>query len=275
MDTIRKIVYFISPSLYSKISLFKLEVLDEYKAISSAHLKHCNLATYVLAYFVHGVSAQEYECLGFHRLNHRAKKEYVTMRRNRWLDRHFNNAESDKILWDKGLFNRHFAEFIHHKFVSVNSRTSDNQLKEFYNSLKEKQYIVKPNDSFYGKGVYVASSLDDLLQLRTYGKDYIVEELVKNDPDLAVLNESSLNTFRVVTCIDREGFAHVLRILLRTGCKGAVIDNMLGGGTCYHVDIESGIIDGKGRDVRGCYYLKHPTSGCVMPGFKVKSSSFT
>lgn len=267
----KKILQKIAPRFYLSLAHVKVELWKDYKELKrqSLPIKHFKLGSLVWAYLRHGATPQEYVCLGFAWLNSRGRKEYVTIRRNRKLDRILNNAEANKILWDKGLFNSHFSEFIHRKFLSVNNNTSDDDLQTFFNSLKENRYIVKPNDLFYGQGVYVADSLDELKKIRNNGKEYIVEELVKNDPELAKLNESSLNTFRVVTCIDRKDNVHIVAILLRTGRKGSVIDNLLGGGTCYHVDIETGIIDGMGRDGIGNMFLKHPTSGITMPGFQI------
>ena len=268
---IKKIVRKIAPGFYISLARVKAELWADYKEMKkhSSLIDHCSFMSFLWSYVRHGTTPQEYICLGFARLNSRGRNEYVTIRRNRMLDRQLNDAGANKILWDKGLFNCHFSEFIHRKFLLVNRNTSNDDLLFFFDSLTDKRYIVKPNDLFYGQGIYVADSFDELKKIKESGKVYIVEELVQNDPKLALLNESSLNTFRVVTCIDRSGEVHIVAILLRTGCKGSVIDNLLGGGTCYHVDIETGIIDGMGRDGIGNMFLKHPTSGITMPGFQI------
>ena len=270
---LKKIVLKIAPKTYIALARAKVELWDQYQTIKSiphaVRISGCNLLNYILCYLRHGATPFEFLCLDFACKNSRGRKEYVTMRRNRRLDSHFNDKEANKILWDKSLFNNYFSEFIHHKFVSVNNDTTEQELRDFWNALSEKRFIVKPNDLFYGQGVYIAESLDELFFLKSSGKKYIVEELVNNTPELAVLNESSLNTFRVVTCIDNKGEIHIVTILLRTGKKGAVIDNLLAGGTCYHVDPQTGIVDGLGKDGFGNTYLKHPSSGVVMPGFRV------
>ena len=267
---IKNIARKMAPNLYLSLAHLKVELWNGYKEVKQLfELKKCSFGSLFWAYLHHGASPQEYVCLGFARLNCRGRKEYVTIRRNRKLDRKFNDAKANKVLWDKGLFNSHFSEFIHRKYVAVNKNTTDAEIQDFFGSLSSKCYIVKPNDLYYGLGVHIADSLEKLKKLRNSGKEYIVEELVQNDPTLAKLNESSLNTFRVVTCIDRNDEVHIETILLRTGRKGAVIDNLLGGGTCYHVDVETGIIDAVGKDGWGNSFLKHPTSGITMPGLQI------
>jgi len=267
---IKKIARKIAPSLYLFLAHLKVELWNGSKEVKQlvGSKKSCFLRL-LWAYLFHGASPQEYICLGFARLNSSGRKEYVTIRRNRKLDRKFNDAEANKILWEKGLFNSYFSEFIHRKYLMLNKKTTDAEIQNFFDSLPNKRYVVKPSDLYYGQGVYVADSLDELKKIKNNGKRYIIEEVVLNDPTLAKLNESSLNTFRVVTCIDRNGEVHIIAILLRTGRKGAVIDNLLGGGTCYHVDVETGIIDGVGKDGWGNSFLKHPTSEITMPGFKI------
>ena len=231
--------------------------------------KNQSIFTYAANYLRYGATPFEYNVLGFARLNGKAKREFITMRKNRWLDGKLNDKESNKILWDKGLFNKHFSEFIHREYLYIDKSTNETEIQHFIRALKGGRYIVKPNDLYYGQGISTGESYDELLTIRNQGKPTIVEELLVNAPELAVLNESSLNTFRVVTCIDQSDDVHILAILLRTGRAGAVIDNMLGGGTCYHVDIDTGVVDGLGRDAFGNDYLKHPTSGVIMPGYKV------
>jgi hypothetical protein len=267
---IKNIVRKIAPSLYLSLAHLKVELWDGFKEVKQlAGLKNCCFLSLFWAYLYHGASPQEYVCLGFARLNSLGRKDYVTIRRNRKLNHKFNDTDANKILWDKGLFNKHFSEFVHRKYLTLNKKTTDAEIQNFFDSLSYKRYVVKPNDLYYGRGVYVADSLDELKKIKSSGKNYIIEEVVQNDPPLAKLNKSSLNTFRVVTCIDRIGEVHIVAILLRTGREGAVIDNLLGGGTCYHVDVETGIIDGVGKDGWGNSFLKHPTSGIVMPGFQI------
>lgn len=267
---LKKVVRYVLPGFYHKLTLTKVEVFSQYRNMSPTTVhKQRSLLTYLWNYIVSGVTPEEYEFLSFSLLNRKGKANFVTMRRNRKLNGLFNDEQSNRILNDKGRFNEYFSGFIKRRFLFIDTKTTDQQLSDFYLSLKNKMYIIKPNNLYYGLGIHVGNTLEELFEVRDAGAPVVVEEHIKNDSTLAKLNDSSLNTFRVVTCIDSHGDVYILAFLLRTGRKGALIDNLLGGGTCYHVDIETGVIDGAGRDSIGNYYVKHPTSEKIMPGFQI------
>lgn len=265
----KRLIIKLFPTLVRSIGLFKAEVLSEYKELKMGGVKlsHLDLIKSIYNYLVYGSSLSESYFLHFDNLSAKGKNQFVTMRRNRKLDKLFNSSAANKILWDKVSFNKYFASFIERPFLNVDIHTSDAELEEFFH--KSNKGIAKPNDLYYGIGVRKINTLQDLKDLRNSGTSFIVEGLLTNHPDLNVFNDSSLNTLRVVTCIDTQGKVHIVAILLRTGCKGALIDNLKGGGVCWHVDISTGVIDSPGRNGLGEYFVTHPTSGKCGPGFKI------
>ena len=134
-------------------------------------------------------------------------------------------------------------------------------------------YLVEPltKEDFIITKIFRKLEQRQLTKLKEIHESTIVEEIVYNCPELNIINNSSLNTIRVVTCIDSCKNCHIIGAFLRTGRKGAIIDNLLGGGTCYPINLETGIIDGKGRDAKGNYYIEHPTSHITMIGYKIPS----
>ena len=225
---------------------------------------------YLKDYVIYGITPSEHNCLNFSKLNHHGKSDFITMRKNRLLDKLFNSVDANKILWDKALFNDYFSDYINHAYLPINKDTTELEIENFYKVTHNKGgYLVKPNSLFYGKGIYKHSTIDELKRIWNSGESYIVEEVVKNVDELSVLNDSSLNTLRVVTIIDRFGEVNIIAIILRTGSKGAIIDNFLGGGTCYHVDIKTGVVDSPGMCAKGNSYIEHPSSGYIMPGYRI------
>lgn len=66
------------------------------------------------------------------------------------------------------------------------------------------------------------------------------------------------------------GGVNIIAVTLRVGSKNSIVDNVHSGGTYYHVDVETGIVDQKGMDGYGNWsYLRHPDSGVIMPGYKI------
>lgn len=264
----RKLILKLFPKLYLSLAYLKNELFEEYNELKKQNLCITSFFQYFINYIFYGATPAEYNLLGFNNLNRKGKSCFITMRRSRKIDRKFNSKEENTILWDKKKFNDFYSLFIKRKWIYISSETENEQIERFFKSLAEKKYIIKPNNMYYGKGIMIGSEMEQLCIAKKMG-GVIVEELVKNEKTLFDLNPTSLNTCRVVTCIDKNKKPHIVTMVLRTGCKGAIIDNARGGGSFYHIDLSTGTIDSPGRDSYGNYYVVHPTSNILMPGFKI------
>lgn len=264
----RELVIKLFPKLYLSLAYIKNELFEEYWELKKQNLCKASFFKYFVNYIFQGVTPTEYNLLDFANLNKKGKSSFITMRKNRKIDRKYNSKKENDILWDKEKFNDFFCQFINRKWIYISSETTKEQIESFYNSLTEKKFIIKPNRMYYGKGITIGTMVEELYDAKIMG-GVIVEELVENEKSLKELNPTSLNTCRVVTCVDKNKKPHIVTIVLRTGSKGAIIDNARGGGSFYHIDLGTGIIDSPGRDSYGNYYVIHPTSEIVMPGFKI------
>lgn len=100
--------------------------------------------------------------------------------------------------------------------------------------------IIKPTFcSACGKGVQVVdgdSSIRGIFD--SYGRNFIVQERLKQHKDMARLNPTSLNTIRVYSYRDSKKNIHVLDrcTVVRIGGKGAVCDNAHSGGFFAGID---------------------------------------
>ena len=123
--------------------------------------------------------------------------------------------------------------------------------------------ILKPTiETKGGKGIMLFSRVgadlksgDTILSkdfLLSYGRDFAVQELVKQHDKLASLNKSSVNTIRVAvyrSVVDEK--AHVIGSFIRIGGSGMFVDNAFAGGLFAGVDISSGKIANSLRDISG------------------------
>jgi hypothetical protein len=162
---------------------------------------------------------------------------------------YFNDLTMRRAYDDKGMYHRLFTGVKH----------PDTVIKRmggyFYNGdgeqlisaedakklcLKEEALIFKPAlDSSKGKGIkfYDRTSctekdLDDIIAHA--GNNFVAQRLVRQHPYLSTLNESSLNTIRVIT-FHFKGEVHVLSALLRIGADGAKVDNTSAGGSAVPI----------------------------------------
>ena len=81
-------------------------------------------------------------------------------------------------------------------------------------------------------------------------------------------NYSFVNTVRIPTVLTSKGF-YVLGCFLRTGRKGAIVDNAGGGGIFAAIDDKSGMVISDGHDEYGHSYVSHPDSNIQFKGFQL------
>lgn len=108
----------------------------------------------------------------------------------------------------------------------------------------KKTMIIKPTlDSQGGKNVRLFKSPEGTEEFKRvqiketftfYKQDFIVQKAVVQHPKMAILNPSSLNTFRVVSFLNN-GNIDILSVIVRMGKKGSITDNATGGGLCCGV----------------------------------------
>lgn len=265
----KRILLKLLPRLYLFIAKKKEElelVYKEYLELKEQNQCIISLYKYIVNWYIYGCLPTEYNSLGFQNLNKNGKNTFITYKRNIKFQKSTNPISID-ILCSKNKFNDYFSDFIKRKWIYITKDTTDEQINSFYNSLQEKKFIIKPNNLWYGLGIKIGHTIEELYDLKNEG--ILVEEIVKNHESISILNPTSLNTIRVVTVVDSSNIPHIVSTTLRTGNKGAVIDNAYGGGTFYHIDEKIGVIDAPGKDTLCNSYIIHPSCNIVMPGYKI------
>lgn len=126
-----------------------------------------------------------------------------------------------------------------HGFYEVEGKMANfDAVIEICSNLKDA--IIKPTiNSCQGRGVQLFSTANGKLEngrgidqfLAGYGENFIIQERVRQHPFLMSLNESSLNTMRILT-LRIENDIHVLSLAIRVGGKDSITDNGYGGGFC-------------------------------------------
>lgn len=199
------------------------------------------------------------------------------------IDQHFNQRKLGWGFNDKNYYSRIFAGIKQPKTVVRN--ISGIFLDEDYHLiskedairkiLEEGEVICKPSlESGSGRSIVfwkadkdkenIARFLND-----TNEKDYIVQAIIVQHPELDKVHKGSVNTIRITTLLMPER-VYVLSSVLRMGVNESRIDNATAGG------ITAGITeDGFLKEFATTYYsgeklYKHP-QGLVFKGFEVPS----
>lgn len=218
--------------------------------------------------YKYGALADDYISLGFYNKSHKERVEYVTSGNKRLFYKRFYDDEARRILANKNLFSRKFADFVKRDWIWTED-VSRADIEEFM--LKHNKVVIKPASSTWGIGVRLVdvNEMDNILKDVSEGKHYMIEEVLINHPDIRKLNPSSLHTLRVETVIDNKGVFHLLNVLLMVGMKNTIVSNCHSGGVMCHIDMKTGMVDNKGYNPQGWWCDVHPQSNIRFIGFKV------
>ena len=222
------------------------------------------------SYLTYGVIPSEYFLFGFWGQSHEYRSKFLC---NKHKDQLMIQAVGyDKYnceLRDKYAFYLRYKEFFKRDVCKVITADDKEGFVEF--CRKHPRFIAKPMEGMCGIGCQIVSVdgnaeslFDDLLGQGTW----IIEELIKQHESMASWNSSSVNTVRLPSFMNSEGF-HVLKPFFRSGRLGSVVDNAAQGGMFAVVDENTGILLTEGMNEAGCFCAKHPDSGLKFKGWQV------
>lgn len=224
------------------------------------------------SFIVYGCTIRQYSLGHFYKLRSFERKRVLTYRKLFKLIRNTNNPAYIKYLENKELFNLHFAKFVNRKWT-----TSSKLDKDSYENLcgLESGIIVKPQDGMEGNGVYKISNEElnnsqnkEQIYQRLKSANAIIEECVCQHKDMFFGN-SSVNTIRVMTLMDKNGIVSVIKALLRAGVGDCVVDNFHQGGCVYEIHKDMGRICSLGMSVSRKDLIIHPGTDICMLGYLI------
>lgn len=210
----------------------------------------------------------DYQEFEFYNLNSEERKTYLTRGKNNEIIKKFNDKSSFHKFENKVEFNKIFNKYLKRNWMML---TPDNY-SDFETFFKaNKAIIVKPIDDEGGHGVekYVYSSDVDCKEI--YDKllandQLLIEECIKQHPDMNVLYDKSVNTMRMFTFY-KDGKSYFLQAVLKIG-NGGVVDNFSSGGMYTYVS-STGDVYVEAIDRNDNIYTEHPISKQKIVGFKV------
>lgn len=215
----------------------------------------------------YGAKPVDYVRFEFYKKNHRERNRYLTTYRYRRLLRKFGYY--NETTFGKMAEYKTFADYIHRPWIVADKDTDLQVIKDFI--VKQGVVFAKPDHGDQGKGVMKIKA-DDSKAIEELLKDckqgaFVVEGAIEQDPEIAAINPSSVNTVRAFTLLKKDGTSKILSILLRVGKPGMFVDNWGSGGICYNFDLETGVCDRAGVDKKDNPFIYHPGSNVKMVGF--------
>ncbi len=161
------------------------------------------------------------------------------------------------------------------------SLSPEDQLRSFLSN--EMDAFAKPFSGQCGKGVFSLkisenrafvdgseTPLNDLIDTLLTG-NYIIQERVKQHPQMGILCPSAINTIRLHTVMDKNGRVHPFGAGLRIGRIWNHVDNWAQGGVFVGIDMQKGTLKQLGflKPGYGTSTTKHPDTGIEFNGFEI------
>lgn len=186
-----------------------------------------------------------------------------------FIDEFYTNPQWSNPCDDKNLYDLYFNDInIPH---TIFRKVDDIYLDEHYHFISEekaiaiaKEYdeVILKNSKFSSGGqriMFWSSTKQDLYEIEHYlhnTQNVVCQETIQQHDILNYLNDSSVNTLRVLTFVFH-GKVYILSSVLRMGISGSRIDNASSGGIVCGVN-NNGQLKDIAFDVLANEYIRHP-----------------
>ena len=116
-------------------------------------------------------------------------------------------------------------------------------LRQLMLKNKLQTMVLKPRAGRLGENIHIISSDDTNISKRSSSLqegEYIVEEYIRQHPEMDKINPHSVNSIRIITFLCPDGKVEILGAMLRTSSSTLPVDNFTMGGIAVGIDVETG-----------------------------------
>ena len=216
----------------------------------------------------YGIGYTDYLKGDYINLTKEQKETYVTTKSFYKILGYLNDPKYTSCMNDKIIFNKIFKDYLKRDFIDLRVTTSDD-LKKF--SKGKENIFAKPHKDFGGHGiekieVKKIKDYDKLYNDLISKEIYLIEDEIIQHPEVAKLNPYAVNSFRIVTLLDKEHKPHILANALRINIDDAVA---IGCSDAYMRLNEKGEICSRVVDDIANVYEEHPMAKIKFSTVKV------
>ena len=234
-------------------------------------------------YWVYGSSIGEEFYLHFGQMSHEEKKSYITYRERFMYIYRLNNKKDAHILNDKYEAYQLLKPYYLRDVIQIQSEEDYPTFLAFIE--RHPVFVVKPADLGLGLGVHkvdagqYADKKALFLEILGEGSDFhktywgnknsvVLEELIKQVPELERIHPASVNGVRITTV--RVGDeVHIVHPWFKVGANGSFVTSAALGTMDACIDPETGIVDTWGVKENGDMLEFHPQTGFRIPGYQI------
>ena len=217
------------------------------------------------------MSEDEYFLYDFFHQNYWERGEWLTDRERLFSLTEKYGDDVYQELKDKSFFYQLTSKYFCRDVCFIGAKY---EMDTFFQFTKlHSTFIVKPINGSLGANTFITSIKNEEEAKQLYQElkqkgEWVVEEVIKQHPETAKWNETSVNTVRIPSFRLKDG-CKILQPFFRTGRKGEVVDNAGHGGIFAVFDPETGIITTDGVDEFGGRFECHPDSKLTFKGWKI------
>ncbi len=245
-------------------------VLERAKEVSQTHGKWTPAVVVDMLWSAgfRQVGFQDYVDYDFAILSKAERATYMTHPVSNELSQKYDHPDYRYIFQDKVEFDRVFSDHLEREWMVVEEGNAD-AVRAF--TERQGTIVTKEPVGQAGTGVhrYHAAEIDDwgafhrgLLERG----ELLIEEVIRQHPDIAAVCPGTVNTTRVTAFFDGEK-THILAMAQKFG-RGAVSDQMTFGGFYTMLD-DDGHAVGPGYDSHGHVHENHPDTGFRIADFQL------
>lgn len=241
---------------------------DEKRVCSEEKINEM-VADMIFCYRAYGTTPNEYMLFDFQKKTQESRKSFITdMNRYEYYFQ-MNDPYLEEILFDKYKTWKVYKNFMGREMIKVKTETTREEIQKFIKMHSE--FVCKPSDLSRGEGVVLCrleENMEELTKMISGYDNCVLEEVIHQAKEMAVLHAGSVNTVRCPTIYTKDGGV-VFHPVLRMGRGGSFVDNAAAGGIIANVDAKTGLVITDGVDESGKSYEFHPDTGVKLKGFRV------
>lgn len=190
---------------------------------------------------------------------------------NTKIIREVTSKEDMLCLIDKGEFSKKFKDFLGREYLDLR----ESKYEDFENFVKKHRvFFAKAPALCGGEGmVRINSENEDIRKIYDdcmANEQYIIDEAIKQHPEMKKLSVNSVNTIRTGTAIDKKGNITIPYMVLRASVSDSYLDNGSQGGMWTLLDDEGYITKPMFANLPVEYITEeNPLTGFKYIGFKI------
>lgn len=225
----------------------------------------------VVSRYRYKATQDDYLIFQFWKKSRYGRKKVITEGQGVAIWQSFNPPEFDHLFREKYQTYQMFKPFYGRNVVRYHGTNFSHDVSEFV--AANRRFFLKPNDGSAGIGTRVVDINEydnDFEQffLEIQGGDWVFEQLIEQEENIAQIHPYSINTIRVNTVVTKSGIK-VMTAAFKVGNGQSIADNFHQGGIAAPVDLASGIVCGTPVDRWNRTFIHHPLSGVKLTGFQI------